>query len=49
MTSLFWHCRHNAPQGITRNQLGEGLVALGLVRVSPVLRVILAQILSGQP
>lgn len=48
MAGLFWHCLHQAPPAITRDQVGEALVALGLVRASPVLKRLLQQILSGQ-
>ena len=48
MTALFWLCLHGAPAGITRQRLGEAVVAQGLAQVTPVLRVLLQQILVGQ-
>ncbi len=48
MVSLFWHCLHEAPEGLTRERLGEAVVATGLAGVTPVLRVLLAQILGGR-
>jgi hypothetical protein len=48
MVGLFWHCRHDAPEGLTREGFGEAVAAGGLSAVTPVLRVLLAQILSGR-
>lgn len=47
MVALFWHCRI-APDAITRAQLGEAVVGNGLAATTPVLRVLLAQILAGR-
>ena len=47
MVALFWHCR-DAPAEITREQLGEAVVAGGLAAATPVLRVLLGQILAGR-
>jgi Phage tail tube protein, GTA-gp10 len=49
MIALFWHCRHGAPDAITRERLGEAVVAAGLSRSTPALRALLQQILAGQP
>ncbi len=46
--ALFWHCRHDAPEGMTRETLGEAVVAAGLAAVTPVLRVLLRQVLAGR-
>ena len=48
MVALFWHCRHEAPAAMTRAGLGEAVAARGLAAATPVLRVLLAQILSGR-
>ncbi|WP_445191763.1 GTA-gp10 family protein [Sphingomonas sp. Tas61C01] len=46
--TLFWHCRHEAPAGLTREQFGEGIAAAGLTAAAPALRTLLGQILSGR-
>ena len=48
MVALFWHCLSDRPQGLTREALGEAVVAQGLAAVTPVLRVVLGQVLSGR-
>ena len=46
--SLFWHCRHDAPDALTRETLGEAVTAAGIAAATPVLRVLLTQILGGR-
>jgi hypothetical protein len=48
MVALFWHCLHDAPEGVTRERLGEAVVACGLAGATPVLGVLLRQILGGR-
>jgi hypothetical protein len=48
MAALFDHCSSGRPAGITRDTIGEALVAQGLANVSPQLRVLLGQILQGR-
>ena len=48
MAGLFWHCLVEPPAGLTREALGEAIVAVGLAKLSPALRGILAQILGGR-
>ena len=48
MVALFWHCIAARPEGLTREMLGEAVAASGLTRATPVLRVLLEQILAGQ-
>lgn len=48
MVALFWHCRADPPAGLTRERLGEAVAEGGLARATPVLRVLLAQILQGR-
>ena len=47
MVGLFWHCLRECPEGVTRERLGEAVVA-GLAAVTPVLRGLLRQILAGK-
>ena len=47
LAGLFWHCLTDR-KGLTRGELGEAVVAQGLAQVTPVLRVLLGQILSGR-
>ena len=48
MVALFWHCLSKSPDGLTREALGEAVVAQGLAAATPVLRVLLGQVLSGR-
>lgn len=48
MVALFWHCLRDPPEGLDRIALGEAVAALGLAAVTPVLRVLLGQILAGR-
>ncbi len=45
MAALFWHC---AGGGVARERIGQALVELGLAKATPVLRVLLGQILQGR-
>lgn len=44
IAALFWHCSGG---GVSREQIGAALVEQGLAKVTPVLRVLLTQILQG--
>jgi hypothetical protein len=46
MTALFWHCRTET--GLSRAELDEAATSLGLAAVTPALKRLLAQILSGR-
>jgi hypothetical protein len=46
MVTLFWHCLRDP--GPTREALGEAVAAGGLAQATPVLRVLLGQILAGR-
>lgn len=46
IVALFWHCRVER-EGVTREMLGEAVVAQGLSGVTPALKVLLRQILQG--
>ncbi len=48
VTGLFWHCVHERPGWLTREGLGEAVVAGGLANATPVLRVLMSQILGGR-
>lgn len=45
---LFWHCVHERPEGLTREALGEAVVADGLAACAPVLGGLIRQILAGR-
>ena len=47
MVGLLWHCLV-PPEALQRTDFAEAVVAAGLARVSPALRVLLGQILAGQ-
>ncbi|QUT06298.1 gene transfer agent family protein [Sphingobium phenoxybenzoativorans] len=47
MAALFWHCIAARPEALTREQVGEAVVAMGLAQVSPVLKCVLRQVLIG--
>lgn len=46
IATLFWHCLAER-DSVSRDALGETVVAAGLARVTPMLRSILQQILAG--
>ena len=48
LTSLFWHCVKERPEALTREAIGEAVVAQGLAAVTPALRMLLGQILQGR-
>lgn len=48
LTSLFWHCVKERPEELTREAVGEAVVAQGLAAVTPALRTLLGQILQGR-
>ena len=48
MVALFWHCRHDAPDRLTREALGDAVVAVGVAAATPVLKVLLRQVLAGR-
>jgi hypothetical protein len=47
LVGLFWHCLASQA-GLTRETLGEAIVAQGLTSSAPQLRVLLGQILQGE-
>lgn len=48
MAVLFWHVVHERPDWVTREAVGEAVLAMGLAQATPVLRVVLKQILMGR-
>ena len=48
MAALFDYVSAGRPAAITRERIGEAIVAQGLAKVTPVLRVVLSQVLSGR-
>lgn len=47
MAALFWHCLATN-DGLTREMVGEAVMAMGLAQAVKPLRVLLGQILQGQ-
>ncbi len=47
LATLFWHCLVDRER-LSREAIGEAILALGLARVTPVLKAILQQILAGK-
>ena len=48
IAALFDHLSGERPTGITRERIGQAVVETGLARISPILRVVLGQILQGR-
>jgi hypothetical protein len=48
IAALFDHLSRGRSEGITRERIGDAVVELGLSKVSPTLRTVLAQILQGR-
>ncbi|MBA2467629.1 MAG: gene transfer agent family protein [Sphingomonas sp.] len=48
IAALFDHLSAGRPAGITRERIGQAIVEKGLSGVSPMLRIVLGQILQGQ-
>ena len=48
IAALFDHLSASRPEGITRQRIGEAVVAMGMVKVAPLVRTVLEQILKGQ-
>jgi hypothetical protein len=48
MVGLFWHCLTDRPEGLTRERLGEAIVERGVAQATPMLRILLQQILKGR-
>lgn len=48
IAALFWHCLADRPDRLTRERVGQAVAELGLANATPVLRVLLTQILQGR-
>lgn len=48
VAGLFWHCIADRPESWTRERVGEALAEQGLAKVTPVLKLLLTQILQGR-
>ncbi len=48
MVALFWHCADPRPDALTREALGEALIAHGLIAAMPPLRTLLGAIMAGR-
>lgn len=48
IAKLFWHLVEDRAPALTAEDVGEAVVAGGLARATPVLRVVLGQILQGR-
>lgn len=47
MVALFWHCLVDR-DGVLRSDFGEAVMARGLAEATPVLKILLRQILQGR-
>lgn len=48
IVGLFWHCAESRPESLTRDRIGAAVAEQGLAKVTPVLKVLLTQILQGR-
>lgn len=48
IATLFWHLVHERSAQLTREAVGEAVVATGLVRATPALKTVLSQVLQGR-
>ena len=48
MASLFFHCVAERPEAVTRERIGEALAEQGLAKTTPVLKLLLTQVLQGR-
>ncbi len=48
IAGLFWHVIKNQPKDLTRERFSEAMMAKGLTGVTPLLKILLKQILQGR-
>jgi hypothetical protein len=48
IAALFDHLSRTRPQAITRDRIGEAAIEKGLAKITPVLKLVLTQILQGR-
>jgi hypothetical protein len=46
--ALFDHLTRGRPEAVTRERIGETVVEKGLAQITPVLKLVLTQILQGR-
>lgn len=49
MAALFWHCRFDVAPDLARDAFCETVAIGGLANATPTLKILLGQILGGQP
>jgi hypothetical protein len=48
IAGLFWHCLADRPEGLSRERIGAAIAERGLAHTTPILKVLLTQILQGR-
>lgn len=48
MVALFWHCVEGRPDALDRDAFAEAIAARGLAANSPILKLLIGQILAGR-
>ncbi|WOE76584.1 gene transfer agent family protein [Parasphingorhabdus sp. SCSIO 66989] len=48
MAGLFWHCIADRPETLSREDVGQAVLTMGLANATPILRTILHQVLQGR-
>lgn len=48
IAALFWHCVADRPGGLSRERIGAAIAERGLARTTPILKLLLTQILQGR-
>jgi hypothetical protein len=48
MAALLWHCIAQRPQSLSKDMVGQAVIAEGLANITPILRLVLQQILAGR-
>ena len=48
IVALFDHLSKGRPAGISRERIGEAVIEAGIASITPILRLVLAQILQGR-
>jgi Phage tail tube protein, GTA-gp10 len=48
IVALFWYCRHDVSNDLSREDFGEAVATAGLAATTPALKILLGQILAGR-
>jgi hypothetical protein len=48
IVALFDHLSRARPNAITRDRIGEAVIEMGLAKITPILKLVLTQILQGR-